>query len=652
MHIRYPRTAALFVCFHLLFSPLFAQEAFKLKWGDVAAEDLAMTTYTPDPEAPAVVLDERASLRVEPTISTIQTFLEIHRRVKILRPAGLDYADLEISYAEDDNVSGLRAQVLNPDGSSTVLKRKDFFKEDREGGYRVLKAALPGAQVGSVIELQYTFVTESVAIPPRWDFQEAIPVRRSLLVYRFPKGLDYIYLWRGIEQLRPTNAAQTHWSGPGGAKLYKLDDYFLMTDLPGLTEEPYISTMSDYRASVSFQLSAYLVNGIRTPYIGSWEKLAKDLLEDDNFGHQFTEKFRYNALLRDALPSLETAPTPADKVAAAYRFVANNLRDANEEQLFARRNLDECYRDGEANTTERSLMLVALLREAGLPADPVLLSTRRHGKPFPYYPVLRQFDRVIVRTELDGQPLLLDVTARTGRPAGLLRRSSLNGQGWLLREAPRWIDLPTPAQKETVVVNCQLSTDGDLSGDLLARFTGYTAQRFMAVEQEDKTRSRWTELLTAYAEDLEIDSLTLTDEISAHGRLQTELDFHVARPGSGERLYLSPVVYSDLRENPFALEERLYPIDIATPFFDKYIYTLEVPAGYEVEELPESVKLNLPDGAGKFTYIIDARDGKIKLTCLTQLKRTYWTPEEYATIRNFFRLVAEKQGEQIVLKKV
>ena len=73
--------------------------------------------------------------------------------------------------------------------------------------------------------------------------------------------------------------------------------------------------------------------------------------------------------------------------------------------------------------------------------------------------------------------------------------------------------------------------------------------------------------------------------------------------------------------------------------------------GALLEELPKSAKLNLPGEAGTFTYIIDQKDGQITLNCPTQLNQLHWSPEEYPTLHDFFRAVAEKQGEQIVLRK-
>ena len=643
------------LCAVLAFTHLsFAQEEFKLKWGQIPPEDLAMTAYAADPDAAAVVLDETGSMRVEPGGQVVQTMLDIHRRVKVLQPAGLSFGDIEVGYhkAGGDAVRGLRAMVTNPDGTSSELKKKDFFKEERENGAEVLKAALPNVQVGSVIELSYTYVTEAFTLLPKWRFQEEIPVRRSLLRYRMPTGLDYIYLWRGTEHMAPTNVSNTDFAAASGAKLYKRNGYFLMENLPALSEEPYISTMDDYYAQVSFQLNSYLKSGISTPFLTTWEKVAERLLNEEGLGLQYIDKYRYNTLAKDARPSIAAADTPSEKVAAAYRFVADNVLDNGESGYFVESSLDNLYKDRRASPSGMNLMLIALLRDHDIEADPVLVSTRSHGKPYPYYPMLAQFNGLIVRAVVDGKPIFLDVGERTNRPPGLVRRNVLNGQGWLLQRTPEWIELPARVEKETVVVNCALAADGTVEGDLFARFNGFVAQRHHRQYEAEKARSTWTERMVGHFDEVEIPTFECTDKTKQQNRFETKLTFTAAPQGAGsDFMYLSPVLYGTYAENPFELEKRYFAVDMATPFLDKYVYSLAVPEGYLVEDLPESVKFNLPNDGGYFTYLIAQKGDTIKLTCIVSMKQTLWSPDEYATIRNFFNLIAEKQGEQIVLKK-
>jgi len=83
-----------------------------------------------------------------------------------------------------------------------------------------------------------------------------------------------------------------------------------------------------------------------------------------------------------------------------------------------------------------------------------------------------------------------------------------------------------------------------------------------------------------------------------------------------------------------------------------YLLRIEVPKGYEVDEIPKQmvVKLN-EDGDGVFEYRISQTDNAIALRCRLVISRTFFAPEEYETLREFFNLVVKKHSEQIVFKK-
>jgi hypothetical protein len=77
-----------------------------------------------------------------------------------------------------------------------------------------------------------------------------------------------------------------------------------------------------------------------------------------------------------------------------------------------------------------------------------------------------------------------------------------------------------------------------------------------------------------------------------------------------------------------------------------------VPEGYQVDELPKStiVKYN-EEGDGQFEYRISESNGMISLRSRIFIKRTYFQPDEYNILREFFNMIVKKQNEQIVLKK-
>ena len=107
----------------------------------------------------------------------------------------------------------------------------------------------------------------------------------------------------------------------------------------------------------------------------------------------------------------------------------------------------------------------------------------------------------------------------------------------------------------------------------------------------------------------------------------------------------------EYKENPFKAAERKYPVEM--PFAMDEIYTLnmEVPKGYEVDELPKQAKVLFNDNEGFFEYLITKNEEGIQFRSRIKLNKANFKPEDYSTLRDFFAYIVKKQSEQIVFKK-
>jgi hypothetical protein len=143
-----------------------------------------------------------------------------------------------------------------------------------------------------------------------------------------------------------------------------------------------------------------------------------------------------------------------------------------------------------------------------------------------------------------------------------------------------------------------------------------------------------------------IDSLEKYEE-----PLQLSYDIKIA-PGEDDIIYLNPVFGEGYKENYFKSAERTYPVEMPYTFDEIYVLRMEVPSGYQVDELPKSTRVNLDEtGASFFEYIIGNNEGVISLRSRVKLNRTYFMPEEYEILREFFSMIVNKHSEQVVFKK-
>ena len=108
---------------------------------------------------------------------------------------------------------------------------------------------------------------------------------------------------------------------------------------------------------------------------------------------------------------------------------------------------------------------------------------------------------------------------------------------------------------------------------------------------------------------------------------------------------------SPFRENPFKAEKRVNDITFSYPLKHQYIVNLELPEGYVVESLPKGAVATLGENGGKFQYLTTQNGNNIQIVVKIQLQQLVFSPQEYKNIQDFYRLVADKFQEQIVLKK-
>ncbi|MFN9666176.1 MAG: hypothetical protein ACK57C_06240 [Bacteroidota bacterium] len=79
---------------------------------------------------------------------------------------------------------------------------------------------------------------------------------------------------------------------------------------------------------------------------------------------------------------------------------------------------------------------------------------------------------------------------------------------------------------------------------------------------------------------------------------------------------------------------------------------MEIQKGYEVDEIPKSVRFFLNENEGVFEYIAVKKPDRVQLRCTLHLKKSVFSQDDYDSLREFFAFAIQKQGEQIVLKKI
>ena len=661
----------------------FAQ-SIPIKFGQVDPKDLTAAPFAGDSAAAAVVLCDFGTTRFEYIRNDFKLVSERTTRIKILKKAGYEAATVQVPLyhqgESSEEIQGLRGLTTNLVDGKVVKTKLDLgtsaFTEDVTPRMRVRKFTLPNVREGAVIEYTYTVSSDFFTNFQDWTFQGEYPVRWSEFRANIPEYFRYQKVLQGYHDLavqtEEDNAVQfnIHTAGrtSGGGfsatreaasdetvTARQTNSRWAMKDVPAFRNEPFMTTSADYVDRINFQLA-----GVRFPgeayraVAGTWAKVEMELLSDDNFGMQLD---RGGFLKEQLQPLVARYPNVSDRAAAVRALVMSAVRYDGTNRFSTTASLRKAYDAHLGTAADVNLLLISALRGAGLTAHPVLLSTRAHGHLNPSIPLLDRFNYVVALVSLGSdQDLLVDATDPL-LPCGVLPERCLNQQGRLVMRdanASRWVDLaPLQHFVHYQQVNLALDAQGGLKGKVHEEHGGYAGadirrelsslgeKKYLA--QKVAPHSGWT-----------VPKLTVTGREDVAKPLA--LDYEFTQPADGEAaigtFYLSPLRDFGSEQNPFRHDDRLFPVDFAAPQDETTMVTLTLPEGYELAEQPKPAVVDLPDGGGRFLYSVAAgTPGTVQITSRLNLRKTVYAAAEYNSLREFYRLMLEKQGEKLVIKK-
>lgn len=639
----------------ILICNIFVLSAQHFEWGNIDAADLAMTVYAPDTNAAAVVLLDQGEIRLDFSNRSNRSVLKRLIRIKILDKAGLSEGDISIPHHEEHHyLHDLRLHTVAPDGRRHSVRKDDIFVEEHEEGWRLTKLSAPRLSVGSIIEYQYTLDTKYLSTLPTWYFQKDIPTRRSELEVYLPSWVNYVFLIN-----KPNLLAQNEFEDQFGENISRKTAVrhrrsFAAENLPAIKAESYVANIDDHRLNVQFQLAEYAPpSGGYFKFLEDWERTARDLLEHPNLGRQISHRRYSKKVTAQAEMLTGNVSTELEKVQQIYRFLQQKMKWNGDYRAFTDSNLDHCLTTGTGNSGEINLMALVMLQRAGLDAHPVVVSTRSHGKHILAYPIVSQFNHLLVLVKIDGNDILLDATS-SYRPLGFTASEALNKNGFLLKwDDYQWIDISPNKSKDIIAANLELTPDGQVRGEVKTRCMGYSAINERELLADSPAGNFWVDRFNKQFAEVEIGDMQFQHVADLDIPLSNNFKVQIgdAAQVANDFIYLNPTLYSNFLENPFKQEQREYPVEMPYPFQQQTILNIQLPPGYAIADLPAATNRVLPAGGGQFTYSITEKSGSIQVATKIVLNQLIYEPHEYADLKTFFDLIIEKQGEQIVLKK-
>jgi len=293
-----------------------------------------------------------------------------------------------------------------------------------------------------------------------------------------------------------------------------------------------------------------------------------------------------------------------------------------------------------------------MLREAGLKANPILVSTRDHGISF--FPTSEGFNYVIAGVEIQENVILLDATEKYSTP-NVLPLRDLNWLGRIIRKdgTSSTIELfPKKPSFEKTYLNVTLDSDAVLAGSYRVSHGNLSALNYRNMYNKVANQ----DLIGKFEkknQNIEISELKVSNDMDISKPLMYTVAFEADNQAEiiGDKIYFSPLLFFTEKENPFKLEDRKYPVDFGTPWSDIYSITIKIPEGYTIESKPKDASYALPDNFGSYKFMAVSKNNSLQIRSNLEIKTAIINSTYYKSLKEFYKLIVEKQLEKVVLAK-
>ncbi len=619
---------------------------------EVTKNDLEANTYVKDSTASALVIYDYGNAYFDK-----QTFwlkVENKQKIKILTKDGLNrgerYVRLYKSKNSEEEISNITATTYNLENGQIVktrLSKDAIFRENNEN-YTDVKFVMPNVKVGSVIVFSYITSSQFIRKFQPWYFQSDIPVLYSEYNTSIPGNYEYNIKLVGTIPLSSENQEIDYNCidlGRNGNANCAVTQY-IMKDIPAYKEEDFTTTSMNYLSRIEYELSVVRgFDGSVDKITKSWEDVDSEMKADNDFGRQLGKK----SLVKNLLPeSIVSISDKLEKAKAIHQFVLDNYKWNETYELYDA-NVKDIVKDKIGNAAEINLLLENLLTREGFQVYPILLSTRANGLATRVYPVITDFNYLILKTTIDGKDYYLDATDPY-LSFGELPFRCLNQYGRLFdfKYASYWEDIKVQKfSTRQYRVQLALNEDTKLAGTVDSKISGYPShgrKRFYnenSSQYIDRVKDSYK---YATVNKHEVKTTLKNDyEFKETSEITFEDDF------VGDKIYFNPFVLKFFEDNPFKLQERTYPIDFG--YKDIYMFTMEVDLKdqLKVVEMPKPTSVALPNKTGSLLFNISEKDGKLAVYFKIKFDKAIYGAEYYEALKRFMSKVIEIQNNSVVV---
>lgn len=630
------------LAFITLLSIFSAANAQVRGFGNIDTADLRSTSCDFEKDANAEVLFDRG--RVYFSMAGYLT-LERHRRIKIFNEKGKEFGSIRIEYDKmygADHILNMEAQTINLENGKIVRTKidpKQFYFEHTDKSKDALTFTFPDVKPGCVVEYRYTLERNIASNFPAWYFQSEMPTRYSEFDAYFNSRLQFKAFTRTNQ---PFSKDTTMVGG----------HFWAASNLPSSKQESFMRAPGDELQAISLLLTSIQdLNGKTIELEDTWAKLGKAMANTKDYYKELDQHLSGEDTLIKHAAAFKTVD---EKIAYLFGAVKNIIGWNDFYNWASPEGIKAAWKKRSGNSAEVNAVLYHLLKNSGVKAYPMLVSTRDNGSLDPAFVDRFQINSLVAFVPVDSNKYyVLDATNKYNT-YNQVPFELLNSYGLCLNKDKDQYDMvfienKAPA-REVILIDADISPDAKMKGS--GQIASYRYNRSTELEAYKKLgEEKFKEYLNGRDNNVKITNLRLDNMQADTLPLQQKFDFMYDLNNSDNYIFFTPNIFTPLHDNPFLSEVRNSPVDFGYSDDRVIVGRYKMPAGYTIQSLPKDANITMADKGVRFKRSLEKNDDYISLRYEINITRTRFQRSEYADLREFFKRMYEMLDEQIVLKK-
>jgi hypothetical protein len=648
--------SALGFLFSLIVAPAFAFKSDSVPdWVRTAAQQ-KLPAYPP--ETNAVVLLDETTYTVAPDGSAVEHYRYV---VKILRPQGREEGIVGVPFDKDSKILSMHVWSIGPDGHEYAVKDNEMVELGYPGqgnffdDLKVRAAKAPGRDPGGVVAYEYEQRSHPYLTEKTWFFQSELPHLNQSFTLELPPGFTHGTVWAHGKEVSAVDLEHQRWR-------WEMNNTSAI-DLDQVTLRPDVLSLAG-RMTVH-----YKGPGIQSPTEGTWQSIGEwyQALAKDRVVATPEIAAKTKELVGDKTDFYDKTEAIAEFVQKQVRYFVIELGIGGYQPHYAADILHNRYGD----CKDKATLLTAMLSTVGIHGALVMVDHRR-GVVDPDAPSIVG-DHVIAAIEIPkgySSPKLRSVvTSKTGRQYlifdptwdktafGQLEHNLQGGYGVLVEGSDsQIIQFPVLSPDLNTIhrtASFQLQSDGTLKGTVTEKRFGDLSEdrRSLYTMGDAKEQTQFLDrVLGQDFTSFTVSDVKVQNAEALNKDLTTSYVLAADRFGKpmGSLLMVRPRVLGS--EGLYAdQKQRRVPINLDETMQEHDDYTIELPPGYSVDEIPNPIKLDL--GFASYESSSTVKDNVLYYTRTYTVREVTLPADKYPDIQRLAGVIGADEQNRAVLKK-